>query len=204
LYRLSPQSIELTRFFICTSRFFSQSKYASFQRQLNLYGFSRMTHGVDKGAYWHDCFVRHDREKVRGMIRRKIKGTRVRRALSVEQEPNFYDLGTMATTATSTASTVGALTSSRTSSICKNASQLAPNPPVVNNTWAAFDDVVQHDFLLLDGPNADASLEDEILSTSSLFDSTAVRQQFHSGSFDSLAKFTTATSQSTISNLCSV
>ena len=41
--------------------FFNQTKYASFQRQLNLYGFSRLTHGPDKGAYYHNCFVRGKR-----------------------------------------------------------------------------------------------------------------------------------------------
>jgi len=43
------------------SHFFNQTKYASFQRQLNLYGFSRLTHGPDKGAYYHNCFVRSKR-----------------------------------------------------------------------------------------------------------------------------------------------
>jgi len=72
-------------------RFFSQTKYASFQRQLNLYGFQRLTHGPDKGAYFHFCFVRGKQSLVHGMVRRKVKGTRVRRALSESEEPNFYD-----------------------------------------------------------------------------------------------------------------
>jgi hypothetical protein len=72
-------------------RFFTQSQYPSFQRQLNLYGFSRFAHGRDKGAYYHSCFVRGHRSLVRGMIRRKIKGTKVRRTFSPDEEPNFYD-----------------------------------------------------------------------------------------------------------------
>ena len=74
------------------SHFFNQTKYASFQRQLNLYGFSRLTHGPDKGAYYHNCFVRGKRHLCKGMIRQKIKGTKVRKSLSPEDEPNFYDM----------------------------------------------------------------------------------------------------------------
>ncbi|MGK3751614.1 MAG: hypothetical protein ACI8RD_003915 [Bacillariaceae sp.] len=70
--------------------FFNQTKYASFQRQLNLYGFSRLTHGPDKGAYYHNCFVRDQRYLCKGMVRQKIKGTKVRKSLSPEDEPNFY------------------------------------------------------------------------------------------------------------------
>ncbi|KAL7571130.1 hypothetical protein ACA910_014736 [Epithemia clementina (nom. ined.)] len=54
-------------------RFFGQSKYASFQRQLNIYGFSRFANGKDKGAYFHLCFVRGHRSLVRNMVRCKIK-----------------------------------------------------------------------------------------------------------------------------------
>ena len=82
----------------CPYRFFRQTKYPSFQRQLNLYGFSRFAHGKDKGAYFHQCFVRGDRPLVRGMVRRKIKGTKVRRAISPHEEPDFYaEAYTMAT-----------------------------------------------------------------------------------------------------------
>ena len=70
-------------------RFFSQTKYPSFQRQLNLYGFSRFSHGTDKGAYYHHCFVKGHEQLVRSMQRTKIKGTKVRRTPT--EEPNFYD-----------------------------------------------------------------------------------------------------------------
>lgn len=39
--------------------YFKQTKYKSFQRQCNLWGFERMTTlGAEKGAYWHADFLR--------------------------------------------------------------------------------------------------------------------------------------------------
>ena len=73
-------------------RFFGQIKYASFQRQLNLYGYSRFTQGTDKGAYYHACMIRGNPQAVRGMVRRKIKGTNSRRLSSPDDEPDFYRL----------------------------------------------------------------------------------------------------------------
>ena len=70
--------------------FFSLSLLSS--GQLNLYGFNRLTAGSDKGAYYHDFFIRGQRALCRGMVRQKIKGTKVRRTLSPEEEPNFYTM----------------------------------------------------------------------------------------------------------------
>jgi hypothetical protein len=58
-------------------QFFSQSKYTSFQRQLNMYGFQRFSSrcSKDKGAYYHNNFIRGSRHLCRGIIRSKIKGT---------------------------------------------------------------------------------------------------------------------------------
>jgi hypothetical protein len=40
--------------------FFSQTKYKSFQRQLNLYGFDRIPGGSSKGCYLHKLFFREN------------------------------------------------------------------------------------------------------------------------------------------------
>lgn len=76
-------------------RFFQQKKYASFQRQLNLYGFTRLTKGPDRGSYYHELFLRSKKILCRGIVRMKIKGTGSRMASNPEQEPNFYQMAFM-------------------------------------------------------------------------------------------------------------
>lgn len=73
-------------------RFFQQKKYASFQRQLNLYGFNRITKGPDRGSYYHELFLRGKKFLCRGINRIKIKGTGARMASNPEAEPDFYQM----------------------------------------------------------------------------------------------------------------
>jgi len=73
-------------------KYFQQRKYASFQRQLNLYGFNRITQGPDKGCYYHDCFLRGRKYLCHRMQRMKVKGTLARMASNPTQEPNFYNM----------------------------------------------------------------------------------------------------------------
>lgn len=74
------------------TRFFQQKKYASFQRQLNLYGFNRITKGPDRGSYYHECFLRGKKFLCRSINRMKIKGTGARMASNPDAEPNFYSM----------------------------------------------------------------------------------------------------------------
>eukprot|EP00522_Entomoneis_paludosa_P015336 CAMPEP_0172441308 /NCGR_PEP_ID=MMETSP1065-20121228/1846_1 /TAXON_ID=265537 /ORGANISM="Amphiprora paludosa, Strain CCMP125" /LENGTH=248 /DNA_ID=CAMNT_0013190577 /DNA_START=6 /DNA_END=752 /DNA_ORIENTATION=- len=69
---------------------FRQSKYSSFQRQLNLYGFKRITSGTDKGSHYHECFLRGMASLTSKIVRTKVKGTGTRKPRCLESEPNFY------------------------------------------------------------------------------------------------------------------
>jgi hypothetical protein len=58
--------------------YFNQSKYKSFQRQLHLYGFTRMTRGPEAGSYSHPKFIRGLKTLCLSMTPTKIKGTKLR------------------------------------------------------------------------------------------------------------------------------
>lgn len=55
-------------------KYFDKTKYKSFQRQLNMWGFDRVGSGPYKGAYLHDCFRRGHEHLCESMKRTKIKG----------------------------------------------------------------------------------------------------------------------------------
>lgn len=73
-------------------KYFRQSKLTSFQRQLNLYGFCRLTRGADAGGYYHELFLRGKLCLCKKMTRTKVKGTKFKAASSPEQEPDFYQM----------------------------------------------------------------------------------------------------------------
>jgi len=69
-------------------KYFNHSKFSSFQRQLNSYGFRRFTQGRDAGAYYHESFQRgrpylcSDINRIKGKLE----------PLGPEGEINFYAL----------------------------------------------------------------------------------------------------------------
>ena len=73
-------------------RYFKQNKLTSFQRQLNLYGFNRLTRGPDAAAYYHEYFLRHREYLAKRMMRQRIKGTKIKGAASPDAEPDFYGM----------------------------------------------------------------------------------------------------------------
>ena len=64
----------------------------SFTRQLNLWGFKRITKGRDAGAYYHQLFLRGRPRLCMRMRRQKIKGTGIKLTPNPETEPNFYKI----------------------------------------------------------------------------------------------------------------
>ncbi|CAM9707500.1 unnamed protein product [Ectocarpus sp. 4 AP-2014] len=63
-------------------RFFKQDKFSSFQRQLNLYGFRKITKGSESGSYQHPHFRRGERTTLL-TIRRSTKASPARAAVPV-------------------------------------------------------------------------------------------------------------------------
>lgn len=59
--------------------YFNQTKYSSFQRQLHMYNFSRITTGRDKGAYWNIHFQRGKPSLTVHMPRTRVNGKGTRR-----------------------------------------------------------------------------------------------------------------------------
>jgi hypothetical protein len=72
------------------SAYFTHTKITSFQRQLNLYGFKRITKGPDRGSYYHELFLRGMPKLCTRMRRQKVKGTGTKPLPDPENEPNFY------------------------------------------------------------------------------------------------------------------
>lgn len=72
--------------------YFKQTKLTSFQRQLNLYGFCRLTTGTDRGGYYHELFLRGRPSLCKRMIRTRIKGTGSKGVNNPSSEPNFYEM----------------------------------------------------------------------------------------------------------------
>jgi hypothetical protein len=71
--------------------YFHHQKINSFQRQLSLYGFTRLTRsGMDHGAYYHEYFLRQRIFLCAKLQRKRVKGTWVRKSASPESEPDFY------------------------------------------------------------------------------------------------------------------
>jgi hypothetical protein len=71
--------------------YFRQTRFSSFQRQLSLYGFLRLTRrGADHGAYYNALFLRGLKPLCYRMQRTRVKGYWVRQSSSPATEPDFY------------------------------------------------------------------------------------------------------------------
>jgi hypothetical protein len=73
-------------------RWFNMSKISSFHRQLNLYGFKRISQGPDRGGHYHELFLRSKGFLTYYMKRTKVKGEGPRKAHDASSEPNFHQM----------------------------------------------------------------------------------------------------------------
>ena len=71
--------------------YLESSKYSSFLRQLNLYGFRRFSAGADKGSYYHPKFLRGLPWIATTIQRTKVNGRKSRKAGNPEAEPRLDD-----------------------------------------------------------------------------------------------------------------
>jgi HSF-type DNA-binding len=69
------------------------TKWKSFQRQLLIWGFTRITKGLDKGGHFHEYFLRFRSHLLRGI--RRASGRREEFRYDPEREPNFYAMSVM-------------------------------------------------------------------------------------------------------------
>jgi len=72
-------------------KYFVQSKYQSFARQLNGWGFKRLQQaGNDFNAYYHECFLRGMPQLA--VLMKRVTPNQGRLLPHVEGEPNFYEI----------------------------------------------------------------------------------------------------------------
>ena len=91
-------------------KLFNQTKFKSFQRQLNLWGFERVQNGPDKGSYFHPLFVKGRRDCCQRLTRVKLKGRgeNVAQQGGVDSSKQDYSPTSVASATTTTCSAVSA------------------------------------------------------------------------------------------------
>ena len=87
-------------------KMFNQTKFKSFQRQLNLWGFERVQSGPDKGSYFHKMFVRGRRECCQQLSRIRLKGAGEKHG-SQDKADSKLGSPSVSSTAAETVSTTG-------------------------------------------------------------------------------------------------
>lgn len=74
-------------------RYFRHNNLASFMRQVNGWGFLRMTRGLDRNSYYHEKFLRGKSILCKQMQRPSSENVRLLRSASIDKpEPNFYEM----------------------------------------------------------------------------------------------------------------
>jgi len=78
---------------VAVPMFFKQTKIRSFFRQLNLWGYRRISKGIDAGAWHNEFFLRGQPKEMDKMVRIKIKGNKkTKKENNLEDDPDFYSM----------------------------------------------------------------------------------------------------------------
>ena len=85
---LSKETSPLS-FVIAATHQFQHSKFSSFMRQANGWGFRRITHGRDRNTYYHDMFLRGLPHLCKMMKRPRIS---LKHVTDPEHEPDLYKI----------------------------------------------------------------------------------------------------------------
>mmetsp|Transcript_26415 Transcript_26415/g.61878 ORF Transcript_26415/g.61878 Transcript_26415/m.61878 type:complete len:355 (-) Transcript_26415:87-1151(-) len=127
-------------------KMFNQTKFKSFQRQLNLWGFERIQNGPDKGSYFHPLFVKGKRECCQRLSRVRLKGTIdkvVQHGVQDKFEPYYSPHSVATTTAESISTTEAATLSLSVSAVPSTTAQGNPKADSPAPLLGAFVDVSQ-------------------------------------------------------------
>ena len=118
-------------------KYFLQSKLASFLRQLNLYGFTRMmSPGPDKGSYYHALFLRGKSELLPHVIRTRIKGLDAKILVGALAEPRFFYLPFLPTSKMSSSTKKGSQKDNEPQKGDSSLKRYAHSAPVRNDSWS--------------------------------------------------------------------
>jgi hypothetical protein len=102
-----PASMLTRLLLVCSAvpKYFKQTRYKSFQRQLHIWGFKRVTSGHEKNAVHHEHFRRGYPELCNHMTRVKIKGETTRPAGWLTPQIMNTRRGSLESTASSSSDT---------------------------------------------------------------------------------------------------
>jgi hypothetical protein len=139
---------------------FNQTKYKSFQRQLNLWGFERNTkESIERGSYYHPLFIRGRKDLCQEMARQKIKNTDAKKksftSSGIAPPPELPD-----TTSSGGIAQAPKVTSQDASLVISG--RVLPNPAAPNHSHPMFDAGVQRLTSMLQQPSRSSAVIDTL------------------------------------------
>jgi hypothetical protein len=139
---------------------FNQTKYKSFQRQLNLWGFERNTkESIERGSYYHPLFIRGRKDLCQEMARQKIKNTDAKKksftSSGIAPPPEFPD-----TTSSGGIAQTPKVTSQDASLVISG--RVLPNPAAPNHAHPMFGTGVQRLTSMLQQPSRSSAVIDTL------------------------------------------